>query len=201
VSDTYTIAEVGDKREWSNDHGAFWAYPLTVEDSSGQKHLGVEWSRKQTSRAPEVGERVVAEIQGGPHGEKLKVDLNATKELSGGSTSSSGSKSYEAKSWQPEAQRDPERAARILRQHSQEMALRLSTHNARGEAIPAEEVFELADLFDADVIKAAQGVGVLSRPTGNGAPPTPAQETQSNAEYLSKLLEEAGFDLAQVTVV
>ena len=209
MTDTFTIAAVGDKREWSNDHGAFWAYPLTVEDSTGQKHLGVEWSRRQTSRAPEVGERLVAEIQGGPHGEKLKVDLNATKELSGSTGSSGGSKNF-SKEWKPESQLDPEKTARIGRAHAQGMAIQTLTAMGTFESQSADQITgklkQWIDFFEADVNaaaqKAAQGAGGAGvRSNSKEAPSAAAQETQSNAEYLSKLLEEAGFDPAQVTVV
>ena len=190
MSQEFTIAWVGSSREWESKRGDHYlAYEVKVE---GDDRV-IEWSRKPDSDPPEVGKTTpLADIENGSHGPKLKVDWSAVKQQ-GGSTSSSGSKTYEAKSWQPEAQRDPERAARILRQHSQEMAIRYCA--LLGDRVALDQIFAYANQFDADVIKAAQAGGVTSQ-----APPA-AQETQSNAEYLSKLLEEAGFDLAQVTVV
>jgi len=201
----YLIEAVGTPREWGNDFGRFFAYPLTLQGEAGE----IEWSRKQESRAPVPGERIVGDITNGQHGRKIKVDLNATKELSGGS-SGGGSRGGPAKSreYKPEHEFDPAKTARIGRSHAQEMALRLfainEPHPSTSKQITVADVLAIADEFQADVeaaAKAAQGAGGVgtgaeSPPGSREASPAPAQEIQSNAEYLSRLLEEAGFDSA-----
>lgn len=202
MSQEFTVTWVGPPREWSNKRGdRFLAYPIKVEGDDRE----IEWSRKPESEAPEVGNSTpLADIENGSHGPKLKVDWDAVKEQGGGSTSSSGSKNFKSKEWQKETDRDPERAARILRQHSQGMALQLLTHRPITEATDEQIKATLkhwTDHFDADVIQAAQKAGGASRgadSTSDGRTPPAAQvETQHKAEYLYHLLEKAGFPSSQ----
>ena len=196
MSEVYEIAAVGDPRDWRNDYGSYLAYPLDLKDQGGQVHLGVEWSRKvdpQTGQArqPQAGERVVAQIQNGPHGQKLKVDYDATKELNGGggSTHTGGSRNW---GWQPDSERDPERVARIGRSHAQEMALRYFAaggHESLGSLETDQDtlariVRPVIDWFEMDVEEAAaqKAARAGGASTGNGSkdasPPvdTPAPE-------------------------
>lgn len=212
MSQEYTITHVGPSREWSNKRGdRFLAYEIQVEGDDRT----IEWSRKPDSDPPEVGKTTpLADIENGSHGPKLKVDWNALKEQ-GGSTSSGGSKNFKPKEWQPESERDPERSARILRQHSQSAALEYAKLTGAlsdlSEAItePRKTVpdffWRLVDQFDADVLQTAQKAGgvALQGETSLSTPATPpaAQEAQSNAEYLSRLLEQAGFPLIQIPPV
>lgn len=206
------MSEVGTK-EWKvldfrvgktepNPHGGqFQKFYVDFEGSPD-----TYWRRREGDE-PEKGRSYYGTITEGNYGPMFKKE----KPPEGSTGSSGGSKNY-SKEWTPEAQRDPERAARILRQHSQSAAI--DAIKASGIIAPntdafREQIKQWTDFFDQDVIaagqKAAQAGG---ESTGNGSngttsqrPAPGAQETQSNAEYLSKLLEEAGFDLAQVTVV
>jgi hypothetical protein len=160
VSQEFLIEEVGATREWANKDGhRFLAYDLKLEGEPER----VEWSRKPDSDPPKPGEKTpLANIQNGPHGKRLRVDWDAMKEHKAGSGSPRRSKGSD---WTPEAQRDPERSARILRQHSQEMAIRLVASNpdfpslendAQGTTQLSERLKALVDAFDADVNQAGQ---------------------------------------------
>jgi len=212
VSQEYTVSWVGDSREWQSKRGdRFLAYEIKVE---GDDRV-IEWSRKPDSEPPEVGKTTpLADIDNGPHGPKLKVDWSAVKQQ-GGSTGSGGSQNFTGKSkeWKTESQFDPEKVARIGRAHAQGMAIQTLTAMGTFESQSADQITgklkQWIDFYEADVNaaakKAAQAGGRSdgdASPPGTGPLDAPgAQETQSNAEYLSKLLEEAGFDPAQVTVV
>jgi hypothetical protein len=192
----YLIEAVGTPREWGNDYGQFFAYPLTLQGEAGE----IEWSRKKESRAPVPGERIVGDITNGQHGRKIKVDFNATKELSGGSSGGSRSHGSKSKEWKPESQYDPEKTARITRSHAQKVAVEAAVGAGyfQGEITPAkldDDLKPLIDWFEADVNNAAAKAAGAGVPISGGAAPAPA-EIQSNAEYLSRLLEEAGFDSA-----
>lgn len=197
MSQPYKIEAVGEPREWSNDYGAFFAYPLTLEGVAGPK----EWSRKTSSRVPSVGEQIVGEIQG----DKIKVDLDATKELSGGGSGGGGSRpASKSKEWKPESAYDPEKVARIGRAHAQGMALRLLAINepapSTSKQVTAADVFALADQFEADVNKAAQKAAQGAGPTASqgaspgGSAPAPAQVPDDTHQRIESLLEESGIN-------
>lgn len=117
--------------------------------------------------------------------------------------------------WQPETQRDPERSARILRQHSQSAAIQILTGtgsftdpHATPERIQ-RWLTEWADWFDQDVIQAAkQGADksegatplVSPSPASRTAPGTSAQavdarpgpERNDEAQYLDHCLDDMG---------
>lgn len=203
----YEIVEVGAPREWASEKydTRYNAYPLSLKDSTGQVHLAVEWSRKLDSKAPTVGDKIAGDIQGGQHGNKLKVDYDATKELHGGSTGSASAPGR-SRPYERESQRDPERSARILRQHSQDMALRC--YELLGvKDVDLNQIFATADQFDGDVIatgeKAAQGAGSVGG-TPSSPPSAPREASPAPAQApleLEELLEGAGFTPAQTTVV
>lgn len=207
----YEIVEVGAPREWASEkYGSRYnAYPLSLKDSEGKVHLAVEWSRKLDSKAPTIGDKIAGDIQGGQHGNKLKVDYDATKELHGGSTGGGDTRSSTTtRPYQPESQRDPERSARILRQHSQDMSLRY--YELLGEKADLGQIFATADQFDRDVIavgqhqQAAQGAGSVGGTPSSlpSAPPREASPAPAQAPVeLEELLEGAGFTPAQTTVV
>jgi hypothetical protein len=180
---TYTVKSVGaEPREWTSSHGGtFLSYKVDFTTEDGQLEGGVEWNKKPESRAPSVGEQVVGHLEEGNFGPKFKIDYDATKELGGAPSGSSeartGTGGGQGKNWQPERERDPERAARILRQHSQEMALRyLNISDDR--PVHLEGVFALADEFDADVNRAGQAanqghIGNVGSPAGVSSAPAP----------------------------
>lgn len=175
---TYTIRSVGDPREWSSQKfgGRFYAYPVDLEDENGHLQIGVEWSRKVESDAPKVGDRVAGHIESGQHGDKLKVDWDAMKELgSGGSPARSGGSSGK-REWKPESVYDPEKTARITRSHAQKVAVdlvaRMPNFEKAGDARIKEVLRSWIDFFELDVEEAAAqktatGAGAAS--PGNGS--------------------------------
>jgi len=143
----YTITDVSQNvRDWNSQQGGPMKEYRVHLSSGDEKHMNVEWSRKATSPAPTEGQQVEGTIEDrGSHGLKLKV----APSFGGGGFA------------RPE---DPKRAARILRQHSQDMAMRALTHAfAFGLVEPPTDpkgLFDLiartADWFDADAEKAAK---------------------------------------------
>lgn len=184
MSESYVVERVGEPREWgSKAGGCFYAYPVRLKGVSEE----VEWSRKTDSKAPQVGDEIVADLNPGPYGLKLQVDWDAMKGRNSGSGASKGETG--GSGWQPESQRDPERSARILRQHSQSCAIEYAELLGDKPSLP--ELFALADSFDNDVhqtaAKAAQGSD------GSPATPDPAPSTESDGDALPVLLELAGL--------
>jgi hypothetical protein len=217
---TFTVASVApEPREWSAHGSTFLSYKADLQYPDGKLAKGIEWNKKSESQPPVVGEEVVGHLEEGKYGEKFKIDYEATKELGGGG---SGSQSHETSTgspraskgnWQPESERDPERAARILRQHSQEMALRyLALSNFKADATNdgnvqrgQEFVARLADFFDQDVLQAGQAVnsaqGNAARneagaSTSQSASPGSSSPPADEAEFFSKLLQDAAMDAA-----
>lgn len=211
---TYEIKRIiGEPRPWNSQKGGpMLAYKIDAE-ADGKMAMGIEWSRKQTSRPPEVGEELVAHTEPGPFEgapERLKVNYAATKELSGGSTYQGGGPRGSKGTWQPESERDPERSARILRQHSQEMALRFFAIQSGEGAVSnpdmqwkPEDVFKLANSFDADVNKAGQAAkegasAPASRsdaavPTAVNRTPSPSQPVMIDLQECAEALDTAGL--------
>ena len=101
---TFTITDVSPNvRDWNSQQGGpMKEYRVHLAEGD-QRHMNVEWSRKATSPAPTEGQQVEGTLEDrGQHGLKLKV----APSFGGGGFA------------RPE---DPKRAARILRQHSQDM--------------------------------------------------------------------------------
>lgn len=171
---TFEVKSVGSEpKQWSGQYGPMVSYKLDLESGEGLERridTGVELNRKPESRAPTVGEKLVGHLEAGKYAQRLKIDFEATKELGGSSGAKHGGGS--SKPWQPESQRDPERSARILRQHSQSAALEYAAQTLALKGLVPEEVPEeigadprtkvpdifwsLVDQFDADVNKAGQ---------------------------------------------
>jgi hypothetical protein len=214
---TYEVKSVGaEPREWSSTHGgSFLSYKVDLAEDGGAVAMGIEWTKKPESQPPSVGERVVGHLEPGKFSEKFKIDYEATKELGGGAsreaqTGTAGSRNGGGKrDWKPESERDPERSARILRQHSQEMALRaacsagyfqgeITTEKLRDDLIP------LVDFFDQDVNKAGQAAKQAqgsAPPAQEGAAPLPSaspgpvsQPADDTHQYFCKLLEDAALN-------
>ena len=220
MSKPYPVKAVAEQTgEWSGKGGGtFVSYSVDFEDPVGIIQQSVEWSRKPESRPPTAGEEVVGEIQEGRFGPKFKLDFEATKELQGGtrqnasqpsSRPSGGSKG----SWQPESERDPERAARILRQHSQGVAVQVltamgafDTQNAQGLE---RKITQWTDFFDTDANNAgqaaSQGAGRAKEARSDSSPappdsppakPEPGDEEKSMLKDIDMaLLEVPGADL------
>jgi hypothetical protein len=192
----YTIRSVGEPKPWSNDFGSFLSYPVDLEDVSGHKHIGVEWSRKSDSKPPQVEDRVAGSITPGPYADKFKMDFEATKELKGGGGSSDYRSGGEAKGkggWKPEAQYDPEKVARIGRAHAQGMAVQAAAAAGyfNGEITTRkldDDLRPLIDWFEADVNAAANKAA-----SGAGAsPPEASAPAQAPHQDIYGLLEKAG---------
>ena len=139
---TFTVTAVDTKvRDWQSEHGTMRAYKIKLKDAAGTEQVA-EWSRKLSSPAPEAGQTVEGEIVQGQYGARFKK------------TQSAGGLGP-----RPE---DPKRAARILRQHSQDMAMRvisIAYTTAQLEAMEPRDLFDLikktADWFDKDAEEAA----------------------------------------------
>lgn len=210
---TFTIESVGDPREWSSQKhgGRFFAYPLDLKDEEGVMHFGVEWSRKADTRSPQPGKRIVGAIETGQHGDKLKVDYDATRELGSAPGGGGGSRpSSKSRRWKPESQFDPEKTARIGRAHAQGMAVRVLVANglpagAGNTATARAAIKDWTDWFEADVNnaaqKAAQGAVPAVRegaPAGGASRTAPAQtpDIEDTHWRIESLLEESGINSA-----
>lgn len=205
----YEVKSVSDEpRAWTSSHGGnFFSYTVDLE-CDGVKEMGVEWNKKDTSPAPTVGESVAGHIEEGKYGDKFKIDYEATKELGGNRGSSETSTAAGGNSkggWQPESERDPERAARILRQHSQSAALSyLATVKgdfkfwAEGELSTTfldNALKPLIDWFDADVLGQTAKQAVGTEKSESAVPPFSSASSQPADEHqwFCKLLETAGL--------
>lgn len=156
---TYTIRKVHDNpRSWqSKQGGPMVSYKVDLDGPNGRD--GVEWSRREGSAMPVVGQRVEGEIEQGNYGPKLKVARPAGTGFGGGG-------------FRP---RDPKETAAIQRQHSQEMALRFldavdlgeATLGKTGKQILESVVRPLIDWFQRDI---EDGVRLAEQP-GYGQPP------------------------------
>lgn len=137
---THKITNVSPPREWNSQQGGpMKSFTIKVEGDEGAYEL----SKKASSAAPEVGQSIeVAQVvppkEGTTFPPKIKLAF-------GGGRGGNG--------------RSPEEAARIMRQHSQEMALRYAAIKQAQGQLPADfkpsDLFKLADHFDADA-KAAK---------------------------------------------
>ena len=204
---TYVAKAVRPGKTSENPHGGtLQAFYVDFEKLDGTIEEGVYWRRKE-GNTPNVGETYEGEITQGDYGPRFKQ----SKQGGFSSTTSSGSQNHSQKKWQPEAERDPERSARILRQHSQEMALRMLSLDAVQTSredfqFNFEDVRKLADQFDKDVNEAgqaarsAQGSSVGAPQGGDAHSPGVAsgpEPTSPPAEDLKDL--EMAIDTAQPT--
>jgi hypothetical protein len=208
----YEVKKVGDEpREWSSSHGGtFLSYTVDLQEEAGPVAIGVEWTKKPESKPPTVGERVAGHLEDGRYGDKFKIDYEATKELGGSrtsveaSTGTAGSRNAGKGNWQSEQERDPERSARILRQHSQSAALQWAQMLPdEGKSLTLATIFQFADAFDQDVIQAGQAAVQAqgSAPPDNerrNLPPSdsPGSEQQSADPSLTEIeqaLDTAGL--------
>ncbi len=215
MSEVYEIKHVAGPKEWSGKYGPMLSYTLDL-DHDGVVERAVELARKPESRAPEIGELVALDLEDGPYGTKAKLDFERTKELPQNGVQmrsrkpsphevSSGSKG----SWTPESERDPERAARILRQHSQEMALRFvayagTTGPADFETMWCDDFLKpIIDWFDQDVLQAGKRASEGTK-TGSTPPPETASEppSPSSPDVLPVTHQELteALDTAGVTI-
>lgn len=195
MSDVYEIKAVtAEPKEWEGQYGPMLTYVMDIE-ADGQMNSNVEINRKPESRAPAVGEKIAGHIEHGNYADKFKLDFEATKELGQPSgRGSSGSK----KDWTPESQRDPERSARILRQHSQGIAVQVWENAGDPISIGWRELHpdfvKLCDLLDQDVIQAAKQGADKSEGATPPVSPSPASRPDDTQQWLTKLLEDAALN-------
>jgi hypothetical protein len=146
----YTITGVADQvREWSSSQGGLMkAYRVDLKGADGSEELLIEWSRKATSDAPTVGLEIDADVQDGQYGKRLKLTPRGGQ---GGV-------------WGGARPEDPQRQKRIVRQHSQNMAIQTIALALQYDIVAEryedgreflDAIFKLADHFDADVERAA----------------------------------------------
>jgi hypothetical protein len=213
VSESVKIKSFQPGNDWTSDDGKIkLTFYECVFDRNGQDFTAT-WNKKQGTGDPPVGESIEGEFY-----EKKPGDWRfrkASRPQGGGASSgTSSTTSFSGKrDWQPESQRDPERSARILRQHSQEMAVRVLTAMGSFESNSPTQIEtwirNWADYFDQDVneagLKAVQGAG--SRALGGvqaesgPAPAQPSADPQGTSERLYSLLEAAGLNSVAARVV
>ena len=136
---TYTITNVQGPREWQSKYGAMNSFTLTLEGHEGP----VELSQKQTTAPPLAGTTVEGDIVPA-HDPKFPPKLKKAQQ-GGGNWSGGGGMS-------------PEREKKIVRQHSQSMAietLKLAVDcgiqlDAGDVAQLVKKVKVLADVYDQD---------------------------------------------------
>lgn len=195
----FTVKDARNRGNIPNPHGGeLTRWYVDFEDESGQlvkdskgKVADAYWQRKPDAEV-QAGDVVYGTITEGDYGLRFKMEQRpdgAPRPASrgGGSERSSGGGSKG--NWQPEQDRDPERSARILRQHSQSAALQFAA--LAGVKGPAD--FEtlwlddflkpIVDWFDADVIKAGQAArqGPGSGAEGEQSPAVPVESEPAPA--------------------
>lgn len=181
MTEHVTVEAVKDARDWESEDGKIknTYYTLDVKRENGLTQE-VDHARKQGGKEPEPGEQLDVIFEEGKFRPKMKKAPSGSFAGQNSSPASSGASKGQGREWTPEAERDPERAARILRQHSQEMALRWL---ALGDELPEglDQIGYLIDWFDQDVIKAAnQAGGSPADPQAGAAPPTDASPSSGS---------------------
>ena len=134
VPEIHKVATVSDPREWQSKRGdTFVSFMLTFDGDAGSYEI----SRKPTSPAPTVGQMMDI-------GEVVPPNGNFPPKI----------KLAQANGSRPGGGRSPQETAQIVRQHSQEMALRYAAIKQSQGNLPAEftpaDLFKIAHLFDAD---------------------------------------------------
>lgn len=135
---THTINTVSEPREWQSQYGPMKTYTIKVDGDESAYQL----NKKANSAPPSIGQSITVEsVTPDPQGKfPAKIKLAQQNGGKGGG-------------------RSPEENARIMRQHSQEMALRYAAiKQAQGdlpEGFKPSDLFKIADLFDNDA-KAAK---------------------------------------------
>ena len=146
MSETFTIkALVGEPKQWDSKYGPMTTF--VIEAESPLRRGEFDLNRKGTlsdAKQPTVGETVDADVVPGKDGLRPKLKAVQAAKGSGGGG------------------RSPQERAEIVRQHSQDMALRaielMSARNLIPEDGPktTELVQKYADWFDADVKRAGE---------------------------------------------
>lgn len=150
------------------------------------------WGKKSEG-APQVGEEL--------EGEFYKDKRNEWKFRK--ASKSPGPSSGGKRDWQPESQRDPERSARILRQHSQGLAVQIALAGdlkalvneaagpGQGTVRLCKEFVDIIDLLDADVNKAGQAATQAQASPRSIEPPEIPKELRLQAQIAQNTLSES----------
>jgi hypothetical protein len=192
VPEQFIVETVLKREEWEGDYGPMINYLLVV---NGGKE--VDLNQKPSTPAPTQGQEILGHLEDGKYRPRLKRDQAGTTTTSGGAASySRGGKS-------PDQQRS------IVRQHSQEMALRWIAIGGP-PAVPDDEAAikvlrYWTDFFEADANSAqaaSEGGGSdAQQEASRSSPPSSPQNGQQTHERLAVLLEAAGVnDVAARTI-
>lgn len=179
-----------------------WEHGITFYDMVFERNgqpFNCAWGTK--GGEPQPGEEITGEFSQKADG-TWKFTKGSKDKPQGGS-SGGGSKP-----WQPESERDPERSARILRQHSEEMAVRVLGLSSLGVGVLDDwdeakaAIKEWTDWFDEDVRQAA--AQAHGNATESASPPSsasrgseqqPASEvTDEDEQRLDDALYNAGIN-------
>ena len=132
----YTVESASVKKTLQLDHGEFTVYTVTL-----QGHGDVELKQKASSPAPAQGASLTGTIEDTQYGRVFKKEFQPRPGGGG---------------YQP----DPAKEARIVRQHSQQMAIYwfeiLKRHDMltpEQQAKGARYLIDLTDFFQADAMK------------------------------------------------
>jgi hypothetical protein len=198
----FTVKDARNRGNIPNPHGGeLTRWYVDFLDANGEPVKNEKGEAKDCywQRKPEyevkADDTVYGTISEGQYGLRFKKEQKPDGAPSSGSEARTGTGGGQGKNWQPESERDPERSARILRQHSQEMALRFLSWAAVANLHPVDalaaigidapeqtlgQIKALADFFDADVNQAGQAArgGQLPSPTTAGESQTAASPSQ-----------------------
>lgn len=152
MSETVTVISASNPNPW--ERGI--TYYDMVFDRGGQQ-FACSWGTK--GGEPQPGEEVTGEFSQKPDGTwkftKGSKDKPVQREAQTGTAGGQNKRD-----WQPESERDPERSARILRQHSQSAAVSyaalMQSQGRLPETFGPDELKALIDWFDLDAIKAGR---------------------------------------------
>src|SRR4051812_39660882 len=103
---TYTVVSARHKKTVDGQHGPLQIIALILQDTNGP--VDAEWATKPETPVPTEGQQLEGTLESGPYGLKFKRTPAASFGVGGGGGG-----------WRD----DPERERRIVRQHSEHMAL------------------------------------------------------------------------------
>lgn len=153
---TYTIQNAQPAGPLQLEHGNFDKWQLTLVDAQGQTHQAELLTKQGGKWQPQPGQQEEFTLTPSQYGMRAKRVYQGPPAGGGGG-------------WKP----DPVRDARIVRQHSQEMALRYAQIKGKTD-VTVEQLLRIADKFDADVANAAAN----ATPAPATGPQPPAQTPQ-----------------------
>lgn len=190
MAENFQVVGVDDSyaNEWANDFGQFVDYRIKLRRADGGEVVAIRTMKIQNGQRPNppaVGSQVAGDLV--QQGNMLK--FKPERQQGGGGNFGGGGGQRSGGGGRAE---DPKRAARIVRQHSQEMAVRVLAATGGLQGTP-EEVAKLlvswANWFDKDV--RSQEAAFEQSP-----PPQPAQQNTggfSGQQTFGTQPQQAGF--------